>query len=219
MTPDEQLLNDLLAKHREGRLTAKERYAIPPQPMPCQDPTERRRNVNEVALGYTETQARLEALRCLQCKNAPCVQGCPVRIRIPAFIARIVEGDYRGALEIIRENSLLPAVCGRVCPQEVQCQLPCTVGRKFKEVGMSVSIGRLERFAADHAAGSELPAVAPKTGRKVAVIGSGPGGIVVAADTRRAGHHVTVFEAFHKPGGVMVYGIPEFRLPKAIVQR
>ncbi len=219
MTPDEQLLNDLLAKHREGRLTAKERYAIPPQPMPCQDPTERRRNVNEVALGYTETQARLEALRCLQCKNAPCVQGCPVRIRIPAFIARIVEGDYRGALEIIRENSLLPAVCGRVCPQEVQCQLPCTVGRKFKEVGMSVSIGRLERFAADHAAGRELPAVAPKTGRKVAVIGSGPGGIVVAADTRRAGHHVTVFEAFHKPGGVMVYGIPEFRLPKAIVQR
>ena len=219
MTQDEQLLNELLAKHRTGRLKAKDRYAIESQPMPCQDSVERRANVNEVALGYTETQARLEALRCLQCKNAPCVEGCPVRIRIPEFIARIVEGDDRGALDIIRENSLLPAVCGRVCPQEVQCQKFCTVGRKFKDVAMSVSVGRLERFVADRDGTGALPRVAPETGRKVAVVGAGPGGIVVAADTRRAGHHVTVFEAFHKPGGVMVYGIPEFRLPKAIVHR
>jgi glutamate synthase (NADPH/NADH) small chain len=188
--------------------------------MPEQDPVARRNNVNEVAIGYTETQAQLEALRCLQCKNAPCVQGCPVRIRIRDFIAEIVEGRYTKALEIIRENSLLPAVCGRVCPQEVQCQEKCTVGKKFKDVAKAVSIGRLERYAADLAFGAPaVPSVGMPTGLKVAVIGSGPGGIVAAADTRRAGHDVTVFEAFHKPGGVMVYGIPEFRLPKEIVRK
>ncbi|MBN1818593.1 MAG: NADPH-dependent glutamate synthase [Sedimentisphaerales bacterium] len=186
--------------------------------MPAQDAVRRRSNIDEVALGYTETQARLEAMRCLQCKNAPCVQGCPVRIRIRDFVAAIAEGQYDQALSIIRENSLLPAVCGRVCPQEVQCQETCTVGRKFRDVEKSVSIGRLERFVADRDKGGSLPKIAPPTGKKVAVIGSGPGGIVCAADTRRAGHDVTVFEAFHKPGGVMVYGIPEFRLPKAIVQ-
>ncbi|MBN1124880.1 MAG: NADPH-dependent glutamate synthase [Sedimentisphaerales bacterium] len=186
--------------------------------MPAQDAVVRRSNINEVALGYTETQARLEAMRCLQCKNAPCVEGCPVRIRIRDFVAAIADGKYDEALAIIRENSLLPAVCGRVCPQEVQCQETCTVGRKFKDVDKSVSIGRLERFVADRHKGGLLPKIAPPTGKKVAIIGSGPGGIVCAADTRRAGHDVTVFEAFHKPGGVMVYGIPEFRLPKAIVQ-
>ncbi|MBN1509947.1 MAG: NADPH-dependent glutamate synthase [Sedimentisphaerales bacterium] len=194
--------------------------AIPPQDMPEQDAQARRRNVHEVAQGYTEEQARLESLRCLQCKNAPCVEGCPVRIRIRDFVGAIAEGDYRQALQIIKENSLLPAVCGRVCPQEVQCQAKCTVGLSLKDVSKAVSIGRLERFVADRNDGeSAVPEVAPPTGMKVAIIGSGPGGIVAAADARRAGHEVTVFEAFHKPGGVMVYGIPEFRLPKAIVQK
>ncbi len=251
MTHEERqkLLEGLLAKQTAGTLKPKDRFDIPPQDMPEQDAAARRRNVSEVALGYTEIQARLEAMRCLQCKTAPCVQGCPVGIRIKDFIAAIADGHYDRALDIIKENSLLPAVCGRVCPQEVQCQETCTVGFRFKDVSKAVSIGRLERFVADRAnsvaqpdkdahrgegvpplrvagilpavrgqdALATVPAVAPPTGRKVAVVGSGPGGIVVAADTRRAGHDVTVFEAFHKPGGVMVYGIPEFRLPKAIV--
>ena len=222
MTDEErqQQLQSLIDKQATGDLKPKDRFAIPPQAMPEQDPAVRRRNVSEVALGYTEMQARLEAMRCLQCKTAPCVQGCPVQIRIRDFVAAIADGQYQEALDIIKENSLLPAVCGRVCPQEVQCQETCTVGLKFKDVEKAVSIGRLERFVADldHGEGS-VPTVAPATGKKVAIIGSGPGGIVAAADTRRTGHDVTVFEAFHKPGGVMVYGIPEFRLPKAIVEQ
>jgi glutamate synthase (NADPH/NADH) small chain len=219
---DEQsqdMLEQTLKKCKQGRLKPSERYQIPPQEIPEQDPVARRSNVNEVTLGYTHVQARLEALRCLQCKSAPCVEGCPVRIRIKDFVGEIADGNYSRALEIIKENSLLPAVCGRVCPQEVQCQEKCTVGLKYKDPTKAVSVGRLERFVADlDEAGASAPAVAPPTGMKVAVIGSGPGGIVTAADTRRAGHDVTIFEAFHKPGGVMVYGIPEFRLPKAIVQ-
>ncbi|MCD6395652.1 MAG: NADPH-dependent glutamate synthase [Planctomycetes bacterium] len=188
--------------------------------MPTQDEVERRSNIDEVALGYTETSARLEAMRCLQCKNTPCIEGCPVKIRIKDFVGAIADGNFGEALDIIKANSLLPAVCGRVCPQEVQCQAPCTVGKKFKDVEKGVAVGRLERFVADwDKSGDSIPEVAPATGKKVAVIGSGPGGVVVAADTRRAGHDVTVFEAFHKPGGVLVYGIPEFRLPKAIVQK
>ncbi|RKY13796.1 MAG: dihydropyrimidine dehydrogenase, partial [Planctomycetota bacterium] len=187
--------------------------------MPAQDGGERCSNMDEVALGYTKIQARLEAMRCLQCRNAPCIDGCPVRIRIRDFVVAIAEGKDEEALAIVKENSLLPAVCGRVCPQEVQCQEQCTVGKKFKDPEKSVSIGRLERYVADLAkADSQPPKVASPTGKKGAVIGSGPGGIVVAADVRRAGHEVTVFEAFHKPGGVLVYGIPEFRLPKSIVQ-
>jgi len=216
----QELLQDLLAKQQAGELKASDRYNIPLQDMPEQDPEIRRTNVNEVATGYTETNARIEALRCLRCKTAPCVNGCPVKIRIKDFIESIAEGKYSDALSIIKENSLLPAVCGRVCPQENQCQLTCTVGKKFKDPTQAVSIGRLERFVADMFLNSEsTPQVAAETGKKVAIIGSGPGGIVAAADTRRAGHDVTMFEAFHKPGGVMVYGIPEFRLPKAIVQK
>ena len=238
MTEEErkELLQELLEKQKAGTLKPSERYNIPLQEMPEQAPEIRKTNVNEVALGYTETHAKIEALRCLQCKNAPCVQGCPVKIRIKDFIEAINEGDYKKSLSIIKENSLLPAVCGRVCPQENQCQLACTVGKKFKDPTKAVSIGRLERFVADldfvprassprihgleaHDTEESTPAVSAPTGKKVAIIGSGPGGIVAAADTRRAGHDVTMFEAFHKPGGVMVYGIPEFRLPKAIVQK
>ncbi len=219
MTQKKTLLQELIEKQKAGLLKAKDRYEIPSQDMPAQDPGQRRTNMNEVALGYTAEEARLEAMRCLQCKTAPCMKGCPVRIRIKDFVSAIADGDDAEALKIIKENSLLPAVCGRVCPQEVQCQETCTVGLKFKDVDKSVSIGRLERYVADLAKkDSAIPDIAPATGKKVAVIGSGPGGIVVAADVRRAGHEVTVFEAFHKPGGVMVYGIPEFRLPKAIVQ-
>ncbi len=222
MTENErqELLKELLAKQEAEELKPTDRYAIPPQAMPEQDPVVRAGNVNEVATGYTEAHARIEALRCLRCKNAPCVKGCPVQIRIRDFVVSIAEGKYKEALAIIKENSLLPAVCGRVCPQENQCQLTCTVGRKFKDPTKAVSIGRLERFVADLDQEAEtIPQIAAETGKKVAIVGSGPGGIVAAADTRRAGHDVTLFEAFHKPGGVMVYGIPEFRLPKAIVQK
>ncbi len=213
------LLASLLPK--KDSLTAKERMAVPPQVMPSQDPAVRRKNMNEVALGYTAEQARVEAMRCLKCKKGPCIEGCPVRINIPAFVAHIAEGDFKKAIDVIKINSLLPSVCGRVCPQEVQCQLPCTLGKSLKNVEKAVSIGRLERFVADWERESgklELPPVKAETGRKVAIIGSGPAGITTAADVRREGHAVTMFEAFHKPGGVLMYGIPEFRLPKVIVQ-
>ncbi len=219
MTSSDKLLQELTDKQKGGNLKAKDRYEIPVQDMPAQDGVERRSNMAEVATGYTEIQARLEAMRCLQCRNAPCMEGCPVRIRIREFVTAIAGGNFKEALAIIKENSLLPAVCGRVCPQEVQCQETCTVGKKFKDPEKSVSIGRLERYVADkYGKDGGTPKVAEPTGKKVAIVGSGPGGIVVAADVRRVGHEVTVFEAFHKPGGVMVYGIPEFRLPKSIVQ-
>lgn len=207
---------------KDAKLSPKERMALPPQEMATGDPVKRAREMSEVALGYTDEQARVEAARCLGCKNRPCVAACPVGVPIPEFIACIQSGDYANAVATIKTTNLLPAICGRVCPQERQCQSACTLGKSLKSVDLSVAIGRLERFVADWERDNDRivpPSVAAPTGKKVAVIGSGPAGLTVAADVRRAGHEVTVFEAFHKTGGVMVYGIPEFRLPKAIVQK
>ena len=199
-------------------MTPKEKMAIPPQPMPEQEPAVRARNMGEVALGYTAEQAKAEASRCLQCAAKPCMKGCPVAIDIPGFLAKAAEGDFDGALAVIKKTSLLPAVCGRVCPQEKQCQLHCTVGKIMKDVDKAVAIGRVERYCADNATAPDAECAA-KTGCRVAVVGSGPASITCAADCARAGHDVTMFEALHKCGGVLVYGIPEFRLPKEIVRR
>ena len=185
--------------------------------MPHQDADVRNKNFSEVALGYTEEQAIDEAERCLNCKNKPCVNGCPVMIKIPEFIAKIREKDFEGAYSVIAESSSLPAVCGRVCPQESQCEKYCVRGIKGEPVG----IGRLERFVADYHNEhcTEKPVKPVSNGKKVAVIGSGPSGLTCAGDLAKKGYEVTVFEALHLAGGVLVYGIPEFRLPKAIVQK
>lgn len=189
-------------------------------PMREQDPLVRNKNFSEVALGYTKEMAMDEAQRCLHCKNSPCVTGCPVNVRIPDFISKVAEGDFDSAYDIITSTNSLPAICGRVCPQENQCEGKCVRGIK----GEPVAIGRLERFVADnhiakHETGSaDSIDVLEPTGHKVAVIGSGPAGLTCAGDLARKGYDVTVFEAFHKAGGVLVYGIPEFRLPKDIVQ-
>ena len=185
--------------------------------MPSQAPDVRNKNFLEVALGYTEEQALDEAQRCLHCKNKPCVAGCPVGIHIPDFIAKVAEGDFEGAYQIITQQSSLPAVCGRVCPQETQCEQKCVRGIKGEPVG----IGRLERFVADwhNKNVCEAPRKPTPNGHKVAVIGSGPSGLTCAGDLAKKGYDVTVFEALHTAGGVLVYGIPEFRLPKDIVQK
>jgi glutamate synthase (NADPH/NADH) small chain len=195
----------------------KERSKIKRQKMPEQDPAKRRHNFFEVNLGFTAEQAMAEARRCLLCQKVPCASGCPVHVKIPQFIEAVANGDFLGALSIIKEDDALPAVTGRVCPQEVQCEESCT---HCKTSGEAVGIGRIERFVADLERASTEKchvAVASPTGKKIAVIGSGPGGLTVAADCARYGHEVHIFEALHKAGGVLVYGIPEFRLPKDIV--
>ena len=195
------------------------RMAINPKKheMPTQDAKVRARNFKEVALGYDKETAVAEAERCLHCKNRPCVEACPVNINIPEFIAKIKESDFEGAYDIINETSSLPAVCGRVCPQETQCESKCTLGIKFEPVG----IGRLERYVADYhnANCKEAPKVPEHNSHKVAVVGSGPSGLTCAGDLAKKGYKVSVFEALHTAGGVLVYGIPEFRLPKSIVAK
>ncbi len=185
--------------------------------MPEQEPQVRNKNFEEVALGYTPEMAMEEATRCLHCKNAPCVNGCPVNVQIPDFIAKIAEGDFDAAYDVIAQTNSLPAVCGRVCPQENQCEGKCVRGIKGEPVG----IGRLERFAADYRMkqGKETVQKSEPNGIKVAVVGGGPAGLTCAGDLAKLGYEVTVFEAFHTPGGVLMYGIPEFRLPKEIVQK
>lgn len=186
-------------------------------PMPAQDAKARIKNFNEVALGYTEEDALKEAERCIQCKKPKCREGCPVQVNIPEFISKVREKDFIGAANNIKQYNNLPAICGRVCPQENQCEKYCVVGKK----GDPVAIGRLERFVADYAMKHDTnkPEPVPSNGKKVAVIGAGPAGLTCAGDLRKMGYDVTVFEALHVPGGVLMYGIPEFRLPKAVVQQ
>ncbi|MFS8500430.1 MAG: NADPH-dependent glutamate synthase [Caldicoprobacter sp.] len=186
-------------------------------PMREQDPQVRRRNFNEVALGYTLEEAVEEAKRCLQCKKPMCVEGCPVNVRIPQFIAAVVEGNIEEAFRIIRQTNNLPAICGRVCPQETQCEQRCVLGKR----GEPVAIGRLERFVADYCMekGVDDEVDIKPNGKKVAIVGAGPAGLTAAADLAKLGYDVTIFEAFHEPGGVLIYGIPEFRLPKALVKK
>jgi glutamate synthase (NADPH/NADH) small chain len=199
-----------------AELSAKQRMAIPRQPMPQQEALERRANFFEVAQGLTPEMAQQEAERCLQCKNEPCVPGCPVEVPIPQFIMALREGDMREAVRVLKSKNNLPAICGRVCPQETQCEIRCTVGKRSEPV----AIGRLERYVADWELGhGAVPPELPEpTGKSVAVIGCGPAGLTCAADLARMGHRVDIFESLHAPGGVLIYGIPEFRLPKAVVR-
>jgi len=217
LTPEE------LASRIENRasLTNKLRGQLPKVFWAEQDAAERVKNIREVPFAYTPDQARAEALRCLLCKNEPCVSGCPVGVDVPQFLRLVAEGDFRGAIRIIKETNLLPAICGRVCPQESQCQENCMVAKIHKDLGFAVSVGKIEAFLADwerEVGGVELPAVGAPSGFRVAIIGAGPSGLTCAGDLRRYGHEAVVLEAFHKAGGVLVYGIPEFRLPKDIVQ-
>ncbi|HSW54571.1 MAG TPA: NADPH-dependent glutamate synthase [Ignavibacteriaceae bacterium] len=199
------------------KITNKERMKIPRQVMPEQNPLERRTNFAEVNLGFTEELAKMEALRCIQCPKPTCIEGCPVGVKINEFIALVAEGDFLGASAKMKEDNLLPAICGRVCPQEEQCEIKCVVGKKNEPV----AIGRLERFVADYereTVGIRVPSLKPKTGKTIAIVGSGPAGLSCAGDLIQMGHDVTVFEALHELGGVLIYGIPEFRLPKSIVK-
>jgi len=198
-------------------MDVKERLKIPRHKMPEQNPRARAKNFMEVPLGYSPDAAKTEAQRCLNCKVPQCVKGCPVEVKIPEFIQQVVEGDFAKAARKIKETNALPAVCGRVCPQETQCEEKCVL----KNQGEPVAIGRLERFVADYERENnliEMPEKQPPNGKKVAVVGSGPSGLAVAGDLIKLGYEVTVYEALHKPGGVLIYGIPEFRLPKDIVE-
>ncbi len=199
-----------------SNITSKERISIPRQRMPQQKSDKRIHNFDEVPLGYTVEQAITEANRCIQCKKPTCIDGCPVHINIPEFIGFIANGDFQSSIESMKKYNMLPAICGRVCPQEEQCEATCVLHKR----GEAVAIGRLERFIADWEREGDrvvMPSLAPSSGKRVAVIGSGPAGLTVATDLKRFGHQVTIFEAFHAPGGVLTYGIPEFRLPKRIV--
>lgn len=233
-TPEvlENEAKQILESIKGKTLSIKERMAISAQQMRVQEPAARAKNQSEVALGYTKEQAMVEAARCLQCKNEPCIKGCPVNVKIPSFIKEVAKGDFAAAIKIVKETNLLPAICGRVCPQETQCQGQCTLGKSLKDVNKAVSIGRLERFVADweregeaanagsKASEAQKAPVTPKAlVKRVAIVGAGPAGLTVAADLIQAGFSVTVFEALQKAGGVMMYGIPEFRLPKAIVEK
>ena len=199
-----------------AELTQRERMKILRQGMPVQDAVARGENYNEVALGYTMEMARQEAERCLQCAKPHCVEGCPVEVLIPEFILALREGDMHEAVEAMKQNNSLPAICGRVCPQETQCEQFCVLAKK----GESVAIGRLERFVGDWELAQRTCSLdfSEKTGKKVAIVGSGPAGVTCAVDVGREGHDVTIFESLHEPGGVLVYGIPEFRLPKGVVK-
>ena len=209
-------VKELLKKKPE--LTKRERIAIPRQVMPEQNAVERRYNFNEVNLGFDEEAAVIEALRCIECKNPRCIDGCPVNIKIPEFISKISDGDFFGAVDIIKEDNVMPAACGRVCPQETQCEITCILGKKYEPV----SIGRLERFVADYEMAHrefKMPEMFPKNGKKIAIVGSGPASLSCASDLIKWGYEVTIFEALHELGGVLVYGIPEFRLPKSILKK
>ncbi|HMB20514.1 MAG TPA: NAD(P)-binding protein, partial [Spirochaetota bacterium] len=190
---------------------------IPRQKPGEQHPGQRIKNFNEVSTGFSEETAIAEAERCIQCKKPHCIKGCPVNVDIPGFIAAIVEGDFSRSFQILKDTNSLPAICGRVCPQESQCEMFCVLGKKYEPV----AIGALERFVADHereAGKTAIPVIQDSKQKKVAVIGSGPAGLTVAGDLRKKGYPVTIFEALHSPGGVLVYGIPEFRLPKKVVE-
>jgi glutamate synthase (NADPH/NADH) small chain len=208
----------IMNQENQDQQKPKKKLLLERTDMPKQSPHIRRRNFNEVAFGYTRELAVQEARRCLQCKKPLCVDGCPVEINIPGFIRCIANEEFTGAIRVLKEKNCLPAVCGRVCPQEEQCEARCIVGKK----GEPVAIGRLERFAAEWEASREkveLPELDPPTGKKIAVVGSGPAGITVAGDLVLRGHDITMFEALHEAGGVLTYGIPEFRLPKRVVRR
>lgn len=220
MRPAEGLImSDQLDSHEIERLRSlkpKERMQIPRQQMPEQAPDARRANFREVPYGLPAMTAILEANRCLACKKPACVEGCPVGIDIPGFVALIAQGDFEGAVRKVKETNMLPAICGRVCPQESQCEALCVLGKK----GEPLAVGRLERFVADWEREQGLvepPPIGAPTGKSVGVVGSGPAGLTAAIDLRRLGHNVTIYEALHAPGGVLMYGIPEFRLPKSIV--
>ena len=203
-------------KAMENKEKKEKKEKIPRQAMPEQDPKKRVNNFDEVPYGYTAEIAMTEARRCIQCKKPACIGGCPVDVKIPEFIKLIADGDFIGAARKLKETNGLPAVCGRVCPQEDQCEKVCVLGKKDDPV----AVGRLERFAADFERESGnilIPEIAPPTGKKIAVVGAGPAGLTIAGDLVKIGHDVTIFEALHKSGGVLIYGIPEFRLPKAIV--
>lgn len=206
-----------MAELNHKELTKKERMAIPRHKIPEQDPVERAKNFNEVNLGYDEKLAVEEAMRCIMCKKPKCIDGCPVHVKIPEFIQKIADKDFKAAAAILKEDNALPAVCGRVCPQEEQCEKVCVLAKKHEPV----AIGHLERFAADwerNNIGVQLSEKQPSTGKKVAIVGGGPAGLSCAGDLIQMGHDVTVFEALHDIGGVLIYGIPEFRLPKEIVK-